>query len=127
VIAAWGQAATIHNIDVADFQFTPSAINVRAGDTLRWNWVNGLHTVTSGAACTPSGLFNAPISSGSPVFNYVIPHSFSGLLPYHCVPHCTFSMEGSATVVGFPADVNGDGVVNITDLLGVIAAWGACP
>jgi hypothetical protein len=25
-----------------------------------------------------------------------------------------------------PADVNGDNVVNITDLLGVIAAWGAC-
>jgi hypothetical protein len=25
-----------------------------------------------------------------------------------------------------PADVNGDGTVNITDLLGVIAAWGAC-
>jgi hypothetical protein len=27
---------------------------------------------------------------------------------------------------GNPADVNGDGTVNIADLLGVIAAWGAC-
>ncbi len=26
-----------------------------------------------------------------------------------------------------PGDVNGDGVVNITDLLAVIAAWGVCP
>jgi hypothetical protein len=26
-----------------------------------------------------------------------------------------------------PADVNSDGVVNIADLLAVIAAWGACP
>jgi hypothetical protein len=27
---------------------------------------------------------------------------------------------------GGPADVNGDGVVNISDLLAVIAAWGTC-
>ena len=26
---------------------------------------------------------------------------------------------------GFPEDVNGDGVVNVSDLLAVIAAWGA--
>lgn len=26
-----------------------------------------------------------------------------------------------------PADLNGDGVVNVHDLLAVIAAWGACP
>jgi hypothetical protein len=25
-----------------------------------------------------------------------------------------------------PGDINGDGVVNITDLLAVIAAWGSC-
>ncbi len=24
-------------------------------------------------------------------------------------------------------DVNGDGIVNVHDMLGVIAAWGACP
>jgi hypothetical protein len=29
--------------------------------------------------------------------------------------------------LGGPADVNFDGVVNIKDLLDVIAAWGACP
>ena len=28
---------------------------------------------------------------------------------------------------GGPADVNGDGIVDVTDLLTVVNAWGACP
>ncbi|MCI0365821.1 MAG: hypothetical protein L0Y44_14400 [Phycisphaerales bacterium] len=28
---------------------------------------------------------------------------------------------------GSPADINDDGVVNVVDLLAVISAWGACP
>ncbi len=26
-----------------------------------------------------------------------------------------------------PEDINGDGVINVTDLLAVLSAWGACP
>jgi hypothetical protein len=29
--------------------------------------------------------------------------------------------------VGGPEDINGDGIVNVTDLLLVIATWGPCP
>ena len=28
---------------------------------------------------------------------------------------------------GHVADINGDGQVNVTDLLALLAAWGACP
>jgi len=28
---------------------------------------------------------------------------------------------------GHPADINGDGQVNVTDLLALLAAWGICP
>ena len=28
---------------------------------------------------------------------------------------------------GGPADVNGDGIVNVADILAVVEAWGACP
>ena len=33
----------------------------------------------------------------------------------------------SYTPPPIPGDTNGDGVVNVTDLLAVIAAWGPCP
>jgi hypothetical protein len=39
-------------------------------------------------------------------------------------------LVGGTTVVMLvqrPADVTGDGVVNIDDLLGVINSWGGCP
>jgi hypothetical protein len=28
---------------------------------------------------------------------------------------------------GGPEDVNGDGIVNVDDLLSIVAAWGNCP
>jgi hypothetical protein len=28
---------------------------------------------------------------------------------------------------GHPADLNGDGVVNVSDFLDLLAAWGPCP
>ncbi len=36
-------------------------------------------------------------------------------------------VDGTSCVVPCPADTNGDGQVNVTDLLAVIGAWGSCP
>ncbi len=36
-------------------------------------------------------------------------------------------IEGVAPVTAMPGDVNGDGVVNVTDLLVVLGDWGSCP
>lgn len=125
VINAWGQSNVVHDVQVTDFAFTPSQVNAKSGDTVRWNWVEGIHTITSGSVCTPDGRFNQAISSGS--WQYVIPQDFSGAIPYYCAPHCAFGMTGNIDVAPFDVDVNGDGTVNVGDLLGVINGWGACP
>jgi plastocyanin len=128
VINTWGQTATTHNIAVSNNEFTPSELEARAGDTLKWNWVIGSHTVTSGLPCTADGMFNANIASPNNLtFSYVIPHDFSGPLPYFCVPHCGFGMTANVNVAPFKSDVTGNGIVDVDDLLAVINAWGQCP
>ena len=39
--------ATIHNIDVGNFFFSPTGTVVQPGDTVRWTRVSGTHTTTS--------------------------------------------------------------------------------
>jgi plastocyanin len=126
VINAWGQANAVHDVNVLDFVFEPASFSARAGDTVNWHWVAGLHTVTSGSGCVGNGMLNQPISAGSPLVTYVIPSSFSGNWPYFCTPHCALAMIGSIDVAAFPTDVDGSGQVNIDDLLAVINAWGNC-
>lgn len=127
VITNWGQAAQIINISVQDNAFVRGNLNARAGDTLKFNWVSGTHTATSGTACVADGKFDFPITSGTPTASYIIPRLFSGNLPFYCTPHCGAGMTGVAAVVPFPADATGDGVVNIDDLVSVITHWGTCP
>jgi plastocyanin len=128
VINAWGEQAVTHNISVGNNFFAPEFLEARAGDTLKWNWVAGSHTVTSGSPCVADGMFNANIASPNNLtFSYVIPNDFSGPLPYFCIPHCGLGMTGNVNVAPFKEDVNGDGIVDVNDLLLVINAWGPCP
>jgi len=125
VIGAWGQSNVLHEVSVTDFSFSPGLVNAKSGDTVKWNWAGGIHTITSGTNCTPDGRFNQAISSGS--WQYVIPHDFAGSIPYYCSPHCGFGMVGTIDVASFGVDVNGDGTVNVADLIAVIGGWGPCP
>ena len=127
VINNWGVTAVTHPIDVQDFFFSPNVIDAKSGDTLHFQWVNGIHTATSGTSCGPDGKFNQAITSGQTTLDYQIPANFIGALPFFCIPHCADGMTGTANVVQFVGDVNGDGTVNSGDLLGVINNWGNCP
>jgi plastocyanin len=90
--------ATIHQISVANFAFTPPTVNAVLGDTLRWVWVSGTHTATSGdpSTCTPDGIFNGPLDSAHHTFDYVATQV--GTIPYYCFFHCAMGMNGSIIV-----------------------------
>ncbi len=95
--AAGTALAEVHEVAVSNFTFTPQHISVQQGDTVRWVWIEGTHTATSGESCTPNGLFDAPISAANPTFEYTF-NTESGVVPYFCIPHCAFDMTGTVTV-----------------------------
>lgn len=78
-----------------DSQSTSSATTIKAGDTVQWNFVDSIaHTTTSGACCTPSGLWDSGLkSSGS------FSHQFAtaGNFPYYCTVHGAM-MTGTVVV-----------------------------
>ena len=118
--------ATVHEVNQVGLAFVPAEITVEAGDTVRWNWSTGIHTVTSGANCVYDGVhFDEPLNSANPTVEYVIPGDFSGVIDYFCMPHCALGMTGIITVeAGCPADFDGDSDVDTADLLFLLAAWG---
>ena len=47
------------------------------------------------------------------------------MIDYFCIPHCDVDMVGTITVeLPCPADVNGDGFVNVLDLTQVLLCFG---
>src|SRR4029450_8520115 len=40
--------------------FTPDTVNISVGDTVRWTWGTGGHSVTSGDPCTSDGEYCSP-------------------------------------------------------------------
>ena len=78
--------------------YSPNPVSIAVGDTIHWVWSStGLirHSVTSGVAPTPDGLFD----SGE----FPTPHSFdftfntAGTFPYFCTVH-GIMMTGSVEV-----------------------------
>lgn len=126
VIDAWGDHAVTRVIHVTNFEFTPSAIEVRRGDVIQWTLDLGLHTITSGTLCSADGRFDEAINAVHPSFQYVLQVSDVGTVGYFCNPHCGQNMTGTIEVADFPEDVTGDGMVDVDDLFAVINAWGPC-
>ncbi|MDQ6889005.1 MAG: T9SS type A sorting domain-containing protein [Bacteroidota bacterium] len=86
--------ATIWAVSVQNFQFSPATLNVNVGDTVRWNWISGTHTTT--ALTVPAGavLWDAPVSTTSKKFDYIV--TAAGSYSYQCDIHPSL-MQGSFT------------------------------
>jgi len=101
----------IHEIGVRDFSFDPPVVNAAPGDTIRWVWEGGHHTVTSGTNCAHDGKhFDEPISEHDPMHEFPVPADVSQI-PYFCEPHCGEGMIGIINVQAGPVDfiINLDG------------------
>jgi plastocyanin len=60
---------------------------IHVGDTVRWVWVGGSHSTTSGGCsggCRADGLWDSGTGSGK-VFERKFTQA--GTFPYHCIPH----------------------------------------
>ena len=110
-----GGPATFY-IDQVNFGFSPALIEVMTGDTIVWTWTSGVHTVTSGDICIPDGLFDAPLTTKSNTFQWVVPADASPSVPYFCIPHCAMGMVGEIVVLNASGpDADGDGWEDAVD------------
>ncbi len=105
--------ATIHVVQVSNFQFNPNALNVNVEDTIRWTWVNGTHTTTSGIVPNGAASWNSPISSSSTTFDYKV--TVAGSYSYLCVPHEGMNMIATFTASG-TIGISNSGQINPTSL-----------
>lgn len=84
--------STTWTITAGGFSFNPTPITVTVGDTIKWQWVNGVHTTTSTSVPTGALAWNAPLDTTNPIFKYRI--TTPGTYNYQCNFHVTFGMVG---------------------------------
>ena len=80
-----GSGGIEHIVNVEDFQFNPSVLNITVGDVVRWNWTGTIpHTSTSDVSGTPNSWDSGLLSNGS---TFTSPVLEEGVYGYYCVPH----------------------------------------
>ncbi len=99
LLPAAGARATVHIVNQTSLTFVPANITIASGDTVRWVWSAGTHTVTNGADSGDPDLgtlFDAPLTTANRTFQFRF--TTVGVVPYLCRPHATLGMVGSVTV-----------------------------
>lgn len=92
-------AQVTHTVNQVGTSFSPANLTIQVGDTVRWVWSIGFHTVTNGTgAADPSvgTLFDTPLNSTVPQFEFVFTEA--GTVPYFCRPHEIVDMKGTVVV-----------------------------
>lgn len=94
--------ATIHNVSITNFDFTPPKTVVFAGDTVKWTLVSGFHTTTSDV--TSPKTWNSPTLTTGQTYSVVFTAlDGPGPFPYHCDIH--LSMEDTIFMAAPPPTV----------------------
>jgi len=83
--------------------FEPSTVTINAGDTVRWVWATGGHTVTSGTNGSYDGRFCSPDNTNCVQIlpagtTYEFTFTQPGTYNYFCIPHWTMGMTGVVIV-----------------------------
>lgn len=120
LLATTASAETVV-IRVLGFYFAPREVVIQPGDTVRWEWTAGTHTVTEGTDGLVNGneLFHSPLTSSVPSYSFTFTPQFlaanpmpGGRYDYFCLHHFTIGMNGIIRV-GTPPPGNtycyGDG------------------
>lgn len=108
-LASLAASQTTHVVNQISLTFSPAAITIDVGDSVRWIHSVGTHTVTEGTddVFTPGvDAFNYLLSDANPVVQHLFDGRFlfenprpGNVYPYVCIPHLAFAgMAGSVTV-----------------------------
>jgi len=85
--------AVTHTVQVGNFYFSPSSLNVNVGDVVEWVWVAGSHTTTSTSIPGGAASWDQPINSSNQTYSYTV--TTAGTYNYVCTPHAAMGMVGS--------------------------------
>jgi plastocyanin len=91
VLATNTPDSAVNQVDVSDYQFSPSTLTVKVGTTVTWKGVSGAHTVTSDDSAPMR--FDQSIAEGGVV---TVTFTQAGIYEYHCSVHK--SMRGKIIV-----------------------------
>lgn len=98
-------------IDQFGFYFSPREITIHPGDTVRWRWSSGSHTVTEGTDGVVNGneLFHSSLTSGTQTYSFTFTPAFlasnphpGGRYDFFCAPHFSIGMNGVVWVAQTP-------------------------
>ena len=94
------QGAT-HTVEIGDFFFNPSTLNINVGDSVRWTVSAGTHDTTSGNPPTGATWESELMFAGE---SFTFPFDTAGSFPYACGFHFggPFTMLGLVTVASGP-------------------------
>jgi plastocyanin len=85
--------AVTHTVQVGNYYFNPSSLNVEVGDIVKWVWVQGSHTTTSSSIPAGAASWDELITSGNQTYSYTV--TTAGTYNYVCTPHAGMGMVGS--------------------------------
>jgi len=85
--------AQIHTVTQTGNTFSPQALQVHVGDTVRWIWTGGSHTTTSINTPLGASTWDSPLNSTVTSYDYVV--EFAGMYNYVCLPHQSMGMTGT--------------------------------
>lgn len=122
IFQVFASNATVFNITVQNFQFTPASIpNVLIGDVIQFNWANGSHTTTcdplvDNTTSLPSGAatWNQNMNSTSTSFSYTV--TKVGTYNYVCVPHSSFMAASFVVSSPLPVVLTSFKVKNVNNI-----------
>ncbi|MEP6950255.1 MAG: T9SS type A sorting domain-containing protein [Ginsengibacter sp.] len=86
------------DVNVENFQFDPSTLNVVVGDVIHFIWVNGGHTASSSSVPAGAATWDAPMNVLHTTFDYTV--AIAGTYNYFCKIHGAAVMSGSFVATG---------------------------
>ena len=99
--------ATTHIVEMTgNYEFVPSSLTIKQGDSVKWVLIEKDHEVASGTVIegpdgregVPDGLFESVTLTSGKEESFTYTFNSTGTFPYYCDSHVDMGMIGTITV-----------------------------